>query len=43
MRRQFFPRRKYRIPYNVILIVAVLALAIVLVLAFRFLMPACQV
>jgi len=43
MRRRFFKTRKHRIPYGVIVGVAILALALVFYMIFRFLMPVCQV
>ncbi len=43
MRRRFFKTRKHRIPYGVIVGVAVLSMALVFYMIFRFLMPVCQV
>jgi len=42
MRRRFFKRRVHRIPYNVIMVVALLTLAAALVVAIRLLLPSCM-
>lgn len=42
MRRRFFKTRRHRIPYGVIMGAAILALALVFYMVFRFLIPVCQ-